>query len=151
MTSSEGASSADPDRLVELVNAPGVAYWTTLGIQVERVATPGEATLRLPMRDALVTRRPGVMHGGAVASLIDAAAGASVMSRFADEPDFAGTATLDMNVTYLAPATSDALATGRILRSSRTLAFIQVDVHDESGAHLATGRATYMLVRKSKD
>ena len=51
-------------------------------------------------------------------------------------------------VTYLNAATTDVAAEGRILRASRSLAFIQVDVRTEDGTHIATGRATYTIIRR---
>ncbi|MDA0271172.1 MAG: PaaI family thioesterase [Chloroflexi bacterium] len=147
MTPPEG-DAPDTATLLARVDAKAVQYWTHLGIVVERTEQPGEVTLRLPMQTVLGTRRPEVMHGGAVASLIDACAGAAVISFFAGDEDYAGQATLDLNVTFLSAATSDAIAEARLLRSSRTLAFTQVDVKDASGTLLAVGRATYTIIRK---
>lgn len=147
MTPPEGAAP-DAATLLARVDAKAVAYWTFLGIVVDRTDVPGEVTLRLPMQPALGTRRPEVMHGGAIASLIDACAGAAVISLFGGDEDYGGQATLDLNVTFLSAATSDAIAQARVLRSSRTLAFTQVDVTDASGALLAVGRATYTIIRK---
>jgi uncharacterized protein (TIGR00369 family) len=149
VTSSEGAPPApDASTLLARVDAKAVAYWTFLGIVVDRTDVPGEVTLRLPMKTELGTRRAEVMHGGAVASLIDASAGAAVISLFGGDEDYGGQATLDLNVTFLSAATSDAIAEARILRSSRALAFTQVDVKDASGTLLAVGRATYTIIRK---
>lgn len=134
--------------LVERVAAASVPYWVSLGIVVEDAVAPGHIFLRLPMRTELGTRRSDVMHGGAVASVIDAAAGAAIISQFGADEDYAGLATLDVNVTYLNAATSDVIAEGRILRHSRTLAFTQIDVRTEDGTLIATGRATYTIIRR---
>lgn len=140
---------ADAAELIERVDAGAVAYWSTLGILVDDAEAPGRVTLRLPMRDALGTRRPEVMHGGAIASLIDAAAGAATATlREPGDETWAGQATLDMNVTFLNAATGDAIARGSVLRSSRTLSFVSVEVTDEAGTLLAVGRATYSILRK---
>ena len=141
-------SDAESDRLFALIDAAGVAYWQTLGITVES-AEVGVVHLRLPMSPALGTRRPEVMHGGAIASLIDAAAGASTATlRREDDATWTGQATLDLNATFLAAATSDVIAEGTVLRSSRALSFVSVDVRDEEGTLVATGRATYTIIRK---
>lgn len=142
------AEPADAHSLIERVDAEGVPYWVSLGITVEDAPAPGHLFLRLPMRDALGTRRPEVMHGGAIASLIDAAAGGAIISQFGGEEDYAGQATLDLNVTFLNAATADVIAEGRILRNSRSLAFTQVDVRTEDGTLVATGRATFSIIRK---
>ena len=128
---------------------PLFPFWYTLGMALDRVDGPGHAVLSLPMREALETRRAGVMHGGAIAALIDTAAAAALLTlREEDDTTWAGIATLDMNVSYLNAATTDMTAEARVLRSSRTLAFMQVDVRDTDGRLSAVSRATYIVVRK---
>src|SRR5690606_12768801 len=134
--------------LVERVDPGGVPYWVSLGIVAEDAVAPGPLFLRLPMKPSLGTRRPDFMHGGAIASPIRAAAGGAIISQFAGDEAYAGQATLDLNVTFLNAATSDVIAEGRILRSSRALAFTQVDVRLEDGTPVATGRATFSIIRK---
>ena len=137
------------DRLLELVAAGSVAYWQTLGITVEAAHEPGHVTLRLAMRPELGTRRADVMHGGAIGSLVDAAAGAATATlRREDDETWTGQATTDLNVTFLNAATSDLTAEGRVLRSGRSVAFVQVDVRDAEGKAIAVGRATYMIIRR---
>ncbi len=156
---SRASNSRDPDDavspvtrgdpvLIDRIAANAVPFWVSLGIMVDDAAAPGHVLLRLPMRPELGTRRPDVMHGGAIASVIDAAAGAAVISQFGADEDYAGLATLDVNVTYLNAAMSDVIAEGRILRHSRTLAFTQIDVRTEDGTLVATGRATYTIIRR---
>ena len=67
---------------------------------------------------------------------------------FGGDEDYAGQATLDLNVTFLNAATGDVVAEARILRSSRALVFTQVDVRLEDGTLVATGRATFSIIRK---
>lgn len=136
------------ESLIELIAPDSVAYWTTLGIVVDE-AERGRVRLRLPMRDALGTRRPDVMHGGAIASLIDAAAGAATSTlRQPDDETWTGQATTDMNVTFLNAATGDVVAESNVLRSSRSLAFVGVEVRSEDGTLVAAGRATYTIIRR---
>ncbi len=126
-----------------------VAYWATLGILVDGVDAVGRVRLSLPMRPELGTRRPDVMHGGAIASLIDAAAGAAVLTLRQDgDESWTGQATLDMNVTFLNAAITGITAEANVLRSTRTLAFVAIDVRDEAGALLAVGRTTYAIMRQ---
>ena len=138
----------DLDALLSRVRDSTVAYWRSLGIAIDVVHEPGRVTLSLPMRPELGTRRADVMHGGAIASLIDAAAGAAIITLIEDDDEsYRGQATLDLNVTYLNAATTDVHADARVLRSSRALAFTSVDVRDASGALVAVGRATYSIIR----
>ncbi len=136
------------ERLLELIDAGGIAYWSTLGISVES-ADVGHVRLRLPMRPLLGTRRPEVMHGGAIGSLIDAAAGAATATlRAEDDETWTGQATTDLNVTFLSAATTDVVAEGRVLRSSRAFAFVSVEVRDAEENLVAVGRATYTIIRR---
>ncbi len=138
------------DRLLELIAADEIAYWSTLGITVES-AEVGKVRLRLAMRDALGTRRADVMHGGAIASLIDAAAGAATSTlRRPDDETWGGQATTDLNATFLNAATGDVIAEGSVLRSSRAFSFVSVEVRDAEDADrlIAAGRATYTIIRQ---
>jgi uncharacterized protein (TIGR00369 family) len=140
-------TQGDPT-LIARIAPEDVPYWVALGIVIEDAVAPGHLFLRLPMKPTLGTRRPDFMHGGAISSLIDAAAGGAIISQFAAEEDYGGQATLDLNVTFLNAATGDVIAEGRILRYSRALAFTQVDVRTEDGTLVATGRATFSIIRK---
>ena len=92
---------------------------------------------------------PGIMHGGAVGSLIDSAAGAATSTlRQPDEDTWSGQTTTDLNVTFLTAATGRIVAEARLLRNSRSFSFVQVDVHAEDGTLVATGRATYTIIRR---
>jgi len=139
------------DALLARIDDGSVAYWATLGIVVDGVDAVGRVRLSLPMRPALGTRRPDVMHGGAIASLIDAAAGAAVLTLREDgDESWTGQATLDMNVTFLNAALATVRAEATVLRSTRTLAFVAIDVRDDAGSLVAVGRATYAIMRSAR-
>ncbi len=140
----------DLDTLRARIDDGSVAYWATLGIAVDAVHEAGHVTLSLPMRSDLGTRRADVMHGGAIASLIDAAAGAALLTSIEEgDETYRGQATLDLNVTFLNAATTDVRAEGRILRASRTLAFTSIEVRDAADTLVAVGRATYSVIRRA--
>ena len=134
-------------RLVELVGR--VAFWETLGIRLDDVDV-GRVRLRLPMREDLRTfgERP-VMHGGAIATLIDSAAASATRTlREEGEPPWRGLATTDMSVSFLAAVTSgEAVAEARVLRAGRQVVFLEVEVRDDDAELVAAGRVT-MLIRR---
>jgi uncharacterized protein (TIGR00369 family) len=135
-------------RLLEFIAPESVPYWTHLGIRVESAAR-GHVRLSLEMRDELGTRLPGIMHGGAIGSLIDSAAGAATSTlREADDETWGGQATTDMNATFLAAATGRVVAEATVLRNSRSFSFVQVEVRAEDESLVAVGRATYTIIRK---
>ena len=78
------------------------------------------ARARLSMAHAEVPetfRREGAVQGGALASLIDEAAGVALLSsQQPGEPPRVVTVTTDLNVSYLDAARTDLLAQARVLR-----------------------------------
>ena len=68
-------NASDLKRRLELDT---VAYWQLLGIEIHEVYGAGDVSLVVDMREQLATRLPDIMHGGAISSLIDSAAGAAV-------------------------------------------------------------------------
>ena len=134
-------------RLLELIGK--VPFWETIGIELDD-AEVGRVRLRLAMREDLRTfgeRR--VLHGGAIATLIDSAAASATRTlRGEDEPPWRGLATTDMHVSYLAAVTGgEVTAEGRVLRAGRSVAFLDVEVRNEDGDLVARGSATMQIRR----
>jgi acyl-coenzyme A thioesterase 13 len=104
----------------------------------------GKAQVRLPVGEA-VQNAGGALHGGAVATLVDVVGTLAIMS--ADREHRPGVST-DLNVSWFSPAPggSTVLVEAAVLKSGRTLAFVQVDVRRESdGVLVAQGRMTKFL------
>ena len=121
-------------------------FWRTLGIQVE-AAGEGWIRLRVPLRDELRNAAGAPVHGGVLATLVDAAVGGALGTYGSAASGGVDQATLDLNVTFVAAARGDTLlAEGRILRRGRSIAFGETRVTDGAGTLVAVGRATYMIV-----
>ena len=117
-----------------------VPFAEFLGIELER-AERGSATLRLNVRDEL-RQIHGVMHGGAIASLIDTATAFAIVTLLKDEEKFS---TVDLMVNYLRPLREGtATATARVVRAGRRLITVSADVLDDSGNLAATALSTYL-------
>lgn len=134
-------------RLLELIGH--VPFWETIGIELDD-AEVGRVRLRLAMREDLRTfgERP-VLHGGAIATLIDSAAASATRTlRGEDEPPWRGLATTDMHVSYLAAATGgEVTSEARVLRAGRSVAFLDVEVRGEDGTLVARGMVTLQIRR----
>lgn len=102
---------------------PGSPFAALLGIEVERLEAD-LAVLVLPDRPELATMGT-VVHGGALATLLDTAAMAAAWCT-PDPPASLRGATAALTVTYLAPATGQVRATASVLNRGRSLVTLDV-------------------------
>jgi uncharacterized protein (TIGR00369 family) len=86
----------------------------------------------------------GYVHGGVIASVMDAAAFWAV---FPQVKDGMGLTTVEIKVNFLAPVREGKLlAKGRCIKIGKTLALGDAMIHDAKGNLLAHGTATMMIV-----
>ncbi|MBU2958256.1 PaaI family thioesterase [Paracoccus sp. C2R09] len=102
----------------------------------------GEVVLRLPFRRQL-SQQHGFFHAGATTALADSAGGYAAFTMFKPGEEVL---TTEFKLNLLNPARGDAIeATGRVVKSGRTLSICQLDVWAEEGGartHVATGLQT---------
>ncbi len=119
-----------------------VPFARLLGIELDSIE-PGTATLGLTIRHEL-TQNHGVVHGGAVASLIDTATAFAILSLL--EPKEKIT-TVDLTISYLRSLTAGRVtATARVVRAGRRILVVSADVLDDAGKLAATALSTYIKV-----
>jgi uncharacterized protein (TIGR00369 family) len=124
------------DEIADQVTAS--PFHAALGISVDAVRV-GEIDLRLEARPEH-TNLLGTVHGGVLATLADTAAGLAVRTSI---PRGSRHVSANLDVQYLAPAaTGTLLATGRVLRLGRRLAFAEAAVTDADGLDLARAQVT---------
>jgi uncharacterized protein (TIGR00369 family) len=106
-----------------------------------------EATMRLPYAEKLVGNpETGVLHGGAVTTLIDATCGISVFMKMAR---MARIATLDLRIDYLHPATpgKELLAHAECYKLTRAVAFVRALAHHGDPENpVASAQGTFIIV-----
>lgn len=122
---------------------PNSPYVKHLGFELAEIS-PGRAVLMAPFREELVTIG-NVVHGGALASLIDTTAMVAAWSDVEVSATPRGT-TVGLNVSYLAAAGGEDLrAEAKVLHRGRSLVFVDVDVTTASGTPVAKGAVTYKI------
>lgn len=114
-----------------------------VGLELEH-CKDGAARLSVALEPSLLNSWQ-VAHGGVVMTLLDVAL--SMAGRSTD-PQAAGAATVDLNVSFIAPGSGRRLiAEGRVLRAGRSLAFCEGEAHDENGVLVAKAMGTFKMRR----
>jgi len=119
------------DQKIELVRSfiTQLPYTSALSLELVDIG-PGWAEMRLPWSDDLVgDLETGVVHGGAVSSLIDTVCGGAVM---AHPKAGESSATLDLRIDYMRPAKpgQDIYAHAECHHITRSIAFLRAYAHD---------------------
>jgi len=117
-------------------------YFSLLGMEIKDLQW---GTARLEIQLAEKHLHPfGFVHGGAIASVMDAAAFWAV---FPQVENGMGLTTVEFKVNFLAPAQKGKLvAKGRCIRLGKTLALGDAEIRNNEGGLVAHGTATMMVV-----
>jgi uncharacterized protein (TIGR00369 family) len=112
---------------------------------------PGWATLRLPYKEELIGNPDtGVLHGGAITSLVDATAGMAVFMKLLSPTRIA---TLDLRIDYLRPATpgQDVVARADCYKLTRQVAFVRaLAYHEDPADPIASSASTFMIFAEGR-
>ncbi|HEX8178026.1 MAG TPA: PaaI family thioesterase [Pyrinomonadaceae bacterium] len=120
-----------------------VAYAHLLGLELTAVSR-GAAVVSLAVRPEL-TRMEGIMHGGALASLVDTASAFAVLSLLAPTET---TVTVDLTLHFLRPVSAGQVAAhARVLRAGRRLVTVAIEVRTGADELAATALTTYAVRR----
>ncbi len=126
----------------QFINA--IPHASALGMELTQIGE-GKAEISMPYDTKLVgDPKTGVIHGGAVSALMDTCGGAAVMSH-PEAP--AGTATIDLRIDYMRPATPghSIRAQAECHHITRSVAFVRavaLDEDDDNPVAMATGTFT---------
>lgn len=140
---------------LEMMNAAlrdFVPHNAALGITLVAASyTPATVTVKMPWNPQLVGNpETQVMHGGAITTVLDATAGASVFLKLRQP---APIATLDLRVDFLgrAPAHKDVFARAECYHHTSSVAFVRAVAYVENPEEpFATASATFALSTRGR-
>ena len=120
----------------------GTNFNLHMGFVVEEMRT-GYARLRMPIRPEIM-QPAGIMHGGAIAGLIDTAVVPAIGSSGVEPTRMV---TISMNINYMgAISDEDAVCEGWVTRQGRSIVFCSAEVTGAgSGRVCATGTLVYKV------
>lgn len=117
-----------------------------LGIRLVRYHSDG-LTVECAVRDELLNSA-GVLHGGVLATVADAAVGIALARHFGGKRAMT---TIELKINYLRPVPAGkVLARARLLKVGTTICVGRVDVKDSSGKIVAAALVSYMLLRAER-
>jgi uncharacterized protein (TIGR00369 family) len=129
-------------RAEELLAAAPAGWMETLGARITESA-PGRVVLEL---EAGPQHRHGggVVQGGVITQIADAAMGMSLATR---QEDGLWNTTIELKINFLRPVVSGRIrAVGRVVEMRHTLLFSEADVLDEQGRLVARASSTCLAV-----
>jgi uncharacterized protein (TIGR00369 family) len=118
-----------------------------IGMSLERLEA-GESELGLDVRPEHVNLT-GVLHGGVISSLADAATGIAMLSALEEGRSHV---TTSLTMTFLASGRlgDRVVAHGRVLKGGRRFGYAEADVLGPEGTLLARATATFLIRDESR-
>ena len=117
-----------------------------LGIRMVTTDEPGTIVVEMPVRPEAFNGS-GNLHGGAIATLVDVAAGSCAARASNFEPGKNTLVTADLHVRYLGRPKGDVVrAEARVMRAGRQLTVVEVRVMDPLDNVIAFADFSAMLV-----
>ncbi len=124
------------------------SFFKLLGMQLLEVE-PGRAKMSLTFRDDL-TQPAGILHGGAIASLIDTSVAHSLLLTepyLASKESGGRMISVDLRVKYVRPVSQGTIySEARVPRLGKQIIHTNAVVTDDEGREVAYGDSIYMFL-----
>lgn len=122
-----------------------VPFLDLVGVKGER-CDRGNSLVTLQVRPE-IGNTVGDAHGGAIATLLDAAMASAAHSLHPEQ----GVVTVSMTLNYLRAGRGLLRARGKVRQAGRSLLFCEAEVEDEAGKLIATATGTFTVRRSAAD
>jgi uncharacterized protein (TIGR00369 family) len=137
-------STVDPGELLRAA-FPETALHRLLGLRIVQ-SDAEKCVVQMPVREEAFNSS-GNLHGGAIATLIDVAAGMAAARNSAFEPGTNTIVTADLHVRYLGRPRGDVVrAEAQVLRAGRQLVVVECRVVDPEDRVIASADFSSMVV-----
>jgi len=134
----------------------GMPFNKLLGLRITQFNSE-QSEVRFKWQDTLIGNpMQKILHGGVTASALDLVGGvvaaANIIQQLDDiSPDaiqqsLSRLGTIDLRTDFLRPGRgNEFIATAKIIRSGSKVAVARMELHNETGQHIAFGTGTYMV------
>jgi uncharacterized protein (TIGR00369 family) len=138
------ASSSEPVHpLIEMALTSKVPIAELIGCGVEELGG-GCAVASLPSGPQHASPT-GALYGGVLCDLADAAMGMAFVTTIAPDESFT---TAELSINFFRPDWQTVLrAERRVINRGRNVGYVECDVTDQEGKHVAKGRSTCFVLR----
>lgn len=124
---------------------PRAGWRDTVGARVAEVE-PGSVVVELEVH-AGHRHEGGVVQGGIITQIADAAMGMSLLTL--QEPELANT-TIELKINFLRPVVEGTIrAVGRVIEMKKTLLFSEADVFNDEGKLVARASSTCLAIPRA--
>ncbi|WP_264739044.1 PaaI family thioesterase [Cytobacillus firmus] len=116
-------------------------FWGHMGITFERLE-PGEVIIKMPVKKELLNSN-SVMHGGAIASILDSIIGATIRSTREVR-----VATISLTTQFVAPFTEGTLfASATIINPGKRIQYVESKAMNDEGEIIGTALGTFAVLK----
>ena len=138
---SQASESTHP--LIERARTSRVPIAELIGFRMEEIDN-GRAVASLQTGQQHANPM-GTLHGGVLCDLADAAMGMAFVTTLAPDESFT---TMDLSINFFRPVWQALLrAEARVINRSKNVGYVECDVTDQDGKHIAKARSTCFVLR----
>jgi len=120
----------------------------TLGVTCVDKSEPGRTVWRMAA-DERFANPAGILQGGFIAALADAAMGAATITHLRDEKAYSSN--VELKISFIRPAVVGSVLTGSgwVVSAGRRVAFCEAEIVNDAGGLIARASSTYLITPRS--